>query len=198
MNRPFIFEIDKYLVSSDILTEQFACDFDACKGACCIIGDSGAPVEPNEKLEIECEYDNYKEYLAPENKKAVQQQGFTVIDCDGDLVTPLIKNQECAYTYFTPDEYCLCAIEKAYFEKKCSFKKPISCWLYPIRVSEFSNGSIALNLHRWNLCKDAFKKGKREGIPVYKFLKEPIIFKFGEEFYNALEEAAQQLPNMQE
>lgn len=190
---PFIFEIGDCLVSSDILTEYFACDYQTCQGCCCIIGDSGAPMEKEEEIKFQEEFNNYKEYMTPEGKEAIQQQGFSVIDTDGDLVTPLVNCEECAYTSFDKDMNCLCSAEKAYFDGKSKFRKPISCWLYPIRVSEFSNGMKALNLHRWSICSCAFDKGKKEKVPVYKFLKEPLIFKFGAEFYSALEEAAKSL-----
>lgn len=196
-NRAFIFEIGNYLVSSDILTEYFVCDYESCKGCCCIIGDSGAPIEKAEEEAFKAEYDHYKEYMTPEGLEAVTTQGFGVIDRDGDLVTPLVNNEECAYTSFDAQMNCLCAVDKAHYCGKSKFKKPISCWLYPIRVSTFSNGTIALNLHRWVICSDAFAKGEKEKVPVYKFLREPIIHKFGEDFYSALEEAAKSLEAME-
>lgn len=191
--RVFIFEIGNYLVSSEILTEYFACDYQACKGCCCIIGDSGAPIEEEERDAFEREYENYKTYMTPEGRDAIEEHGFGVVDFDGDLVTPLVNDEECAYTNFDAEMNCFCACEKAHCAGKSTFKKPISCWLYPIRVSTFSTGQIALNLHRWVICTDAFERGKKERIPVYKFLREPIIHKFGAEFYSALEEAAKSL-----
>ncbi len=191
--RVFIFEIGKYLVSSEILTEYFMCDYQSCKGCCCIIGDSGAPVEQEELEEFGREYENYKEYMTPEGRDEIERAGFGVVDRDGDLVTPLVNNEECAYTCFDEDMNCFCAVEKACCEGKSKFRKPVSCRLYPIRVSNLSNGNIALNLHRWIICSDAFEKGKKEKVPVYKFLREPIIHKFGAEFYSSLEEAAKSL-----
>ncbi len=191
--RAFIFEIGNCLVSSDILTEYFACDYEQCQGCCCIIGDSGAPLEKEEEQLFKSEYNNYKEYMTQEGLRAIETQGYAVIDSDGDLVTPLVNNEECAYVSFDEERNCLCSVDKAYYCGKSKFKKPISCWLYPIRVSEFSNGTFALNLHRWNICSNAFEKGKKEKVLVYKFLREPIIHKFGEEFYSALEEAAKSL-----
>ena len=128
--------------------------------------------------------------MTPEGKCALHKQGFGVVDADGDLVTPLVNNEECVYTSFDSDHNCFCATELAYCKGESKFRKPISCALYPIRVSVLSNGVQALNLHRWNICKCAFEKGKKEKIPVYKFLREPIIRKFGEDFYSALEAAA--------
>ena len=192
-NRPFIFEIEGCLVSSDILTEYFVCDYQTCQGCCCIIGDSGAPITTHEEAEFKNEYSNYIKYMTPEGIDAINKQGFSVVDTDGDLVTPLVNCEECAYTSFDKEMNCLCSVEKAYFNKESKFRKPISCWLYPIRVSEFSNGTKALNLHRWSICTCAFEKGKKEKVPVYKFLKEPLIYQFGADFYSALEEAAKSL-----
>ncbi|MEG0518950.1 MAG: DUF3109 family protein [Bacteroidales bacterium] len=195
--RSFIFEIENCLVSSEILTEYFVCDYESCKGCCCIIGDSGAPMDKNEEDAFREEFENYKEYMTVEGVEVIKKQGFGVIDRDGDLVTPLVNNEECAYTSFDEQMNCLCAVDKAHYCGKSKFKKPISCWLYPIRVSTFSNGMQALNLHRWVICSDAFEKGKKEKVPVYKFLREPIIHKFGPEFYSALEEAARSLEAME-
>lgn len=189
-DRTFIFEIDGCLVSSEILTEYFSCDFEKCHGACCIIGDSGAPLESDEVDCFRKEFDNYSKYMTPEGIGALHKQGFAVVDQDGDLVTPLVNNEECVYTSFDAGHNCFCATELAYCKGECKFRKPISCALYPIRVSTLSNGVQALNLHRWKICQCAFEKGKKEKVPVYKFLREPIIRKFGEGFYSALESAA--------
>lgn len=188
-----IIQIGEILVSSEILTECFACDYDVCKGACCIEGDSGAPLEEEEPILLESEYDNYKELMSPAGRERIDEVGFFEIDVDGDLVTPLLGNsEECVYTRFEGGS-CWCSIERAHCSGKCDFVKPISCRLYPIRVSKLSNGTLALNLHRWEICKCAFDKGKKEGMPVYRFLKEPIIDRFGEEFYTELEAAAKLL-----
>lgn len=189
-----IFQIDDILVSSEILTEFFACDYEKCKGACCIIGDSGAPMEEGEAEEIEKNYHHFSHLLTEEEQEVIDRDGFFVIDSDGDMVTPLVRDsQECVYTWFDDNDSCFCAIERCYCKGKGSFKKPISCSLYPIRASKLSNGMTALNLHRWDLCKDAFAKGKKEGIHVYKFLRDPLITAYGEEFYSALEAAASSL-----
>ena len=192
MKHSIIIEIDNYLVSSEILTEHFTCNYEECGGACCVIGDSGAPLEEEEVPMLKTNYRNYKEYLVPKGVEEIKHQGFAVRDQDGDLVTPLVGTAECAYALFEQGG-CLCAIERAYLCGKCTFKKPISCRLYPIRVTKLSSGMTALNLHRWSLCRGAFEKGKREGIPVYKFLKGALTDAFGQEFYNSLEAAAQQL-----
>ncbi|MBS6459498.1 MAG: DUF3109 family protein [Alistipes sp.] len=179
-------EIDGKIVSDDILTECFACDIARCKGECCVDGNSGAPLEMEEADILEEEYENYKPYMTPEGIESVERQGFMVVDCDGDYTTPLVDDAECAYSY-RENGITLCAIEKAFREGKCSFRKPISCHLYPIRLINLSNGTIGLNYHRWNVCSSACENGRKLGIPVYKSLREPIIRRFGEEFYKALE-----------
>ena len=179
-------EIDGKIVSDDILTECFACDIARCKGECCVDGNSGAPLEMEEANILEEEYENYKPYMTPEGIEAVERQGFMVVDCDGDYTTPLVDDAECAYSY-RENGITLCAIEKAFREGKCSFRKPISCHLYPIRLINLSNGTTGLNYHRWNVCSSACENGRKLGIPVYKSLREPIIRRFGEEFYKALE-----------
>lgn len=179
-------EVDGKIVSDDILTECFACDIARCKGECCVDGNSGAPLEMEEADILEEEYENYKPYMTPEGIEAVERQGFMVVDCDGDYTTPLVDDAECAYSY-RENGITLCAIEKAFREGKCSFRKPISCHLYPIRLISLSNGTIGLNYHRWNVCSSACENGRKLGIPVYKSLREPIIRRFGEEFYKALE-----------
>lgn len=179
-------EIDGKIVSDDILTECFACDIARCKGECCVDGNSGAPLEMEEADILEEEYENYKPYMTPEGIESVERQGFMVVDCDGDYTTPLVDDAECAYSY-RENGITLCAIEKAFREGKCSFRKPISCHLYPIRLISLSNSTIGLNYHRWNVCSSACENGRKLGIPVYKSLREPIIRRFGEEFYKALE-----------
>lgn len=189
-----IIQIDDCLVSDEILTEYFACDYPKCKGCCCVIGDSGAPLEESELEALEKNYENYKPMMTGEGIAAVESNGFFEVDRDGDLVTPLVpQSEECAYTCFDEEGNCFCAIEARWEKGFGDFKKPISCSLYPIRVSELKNGMRALNLHRWHICSDAYERGKKEKIRVYQFLKDPIERYFGEEFYQALDEAARQL-----
>lgn len=182
-------EIDGKLISVDILTERFMCDLSRCKGMCCVDGNAGAPLEQDEAMTLAREYEAYKEYLKPEGEAAILSQGFAVTDADGDLTTPLIGDMECAYSY---DEggVTLCTVERAWKEGRTGFRKPVSCHLYPIRVLKFSNGSMGLNYHRWDVCVPAVECGRREGIPVYKALEEPIVRCFGREFYEALDAAA--------
>lgn len=189
-----IIQIDDCLVSEEILTEYFSCDYGKCKGCCCVIGDSGAPVEECEAAAIEKNYKIFSPLMQEEGRAAVAAKGFFEIDSDGDMVTPLVPgSEECAYTMFDEEGNCFCTMERCWFQGKGDFRKPISCWLYPIRITNLSNGTRALNLHRWDICKDAFEKGKKEKVRVYEFLREPIERFFGEEFYSALCEAAKRL-----
>lgn len=188
--KPSIIAIGDILVSSELVTEYFCCDYAVCKGACCIVGDSGAPLEEEEADILEREYPGYCELMSQQGRARVDEIGFFEIDRDGDMVTPLLgDSEECAFTRFEGDS-CRCAIERANIAGKCRFVKPISCRLYPIRVANLSNGTKALNLHHWDICKCAFEKGRAEKVLAYQFLKGPIEAAFGEEFYAALDAAA--------
>lgn len=193
MTNRTIIEIDNILISSAIFTEHFTCDIYKCHGACCIIGDSGAPLTRQECTTLTKEYNSISKYLRNEGIQSIKNQGLFVRDLDQDLVTPLIKGEECAYTIFDENHNCFCGIETAHRDGNSTMKKPISCWLYPIRVSYLSNGLIALNLHEWNICLDAYAKGKKDGTPVFRFLKEPLVFSFGKDFYIQLEKAYEQI-----
>ena len=186
-------EIDGKIVSDDILTECFACDISQCRGECCVEGDSGAPLDAGEAEILEAEFCRYRKYMAPEGIAAVEEQGFMVVDADGDCTTPLVDGAECAYSYRNGDGVTLCAIERAYLAGECGFRKPVSCHLYPIRLINFSNGTVGLDYHRWSICRPAGENGRRIGRPLYESLREPIVRRFGEEFYKALECAADML-----
>ncbi len=189
----YIIQIGDYLVSSELITEFFACDYEVCKGACCVEGDSGAPLEEAELEEIERNYDIFSPLMSQAGRDAVTRSGFFEVDEDGSLVTPLVSaGAECAYTCFEGGK-CLCAMERKWFEGEGTFRKPASCHLYPIRVSDLGNGKRAVNLHRWDICKCAFEKGRRENIRVYEFLDEPIRLYFGSEFHTALKLCAERL-----
>ncbi len=189
-----IVQIGDILVSEEVVFEYFACDYEACGGCCCVIGDSGAPLEEDELEPLEKHYPVYSELMRPQGRSQVDKDGFFVIDRDGDLVTPVVEGtEECAYTTFDEAGNCFCSIERCFFNGSCSFRKPKSCWLYPIRVTKLPGGGLALNLHRWDICKDAYAKGRRKGIRVYEFLRGPLTEIFGEEFYSALSEAAKRL-----
>ncbi|MBR4276136.1 MAG: DUF3109 family protein [Prevotella sp.] len=198
-----IVQIDNVLVSSDILTEYFCCDLAKCKGICCIEGDAGAPITLDELALIEENLDAVRHDMSVPAQLVVEAQGVAYNDRDGDLVTSIVNGKDCVFTCYedidiadeTIKNCCLCAFEKAYRSGKIKWQKPISCALYPIREDTLSNGLTALAYHRWHVCKDAVKKGKELQMPLYKFLKEPLIRRFGEEWYEALCEAARNLPN---
>lgn len=180
-----IIQIGDVLVSEDVVCEFFACDYPVCRGACCIVGDSGAPLEEDEIPALERDFHLFSPFIREEGRAAAEASGYFAVDREGDLVTPLVPgSEECAYCCFEGDN-CLCGIEKA------GLTKPISCALYPIRIKKFRGGGMALNLHRWDICKCAFERGRREGVRVYQFLKEPLIRRFGSEFYEALSAAAE-------
>lgn len=187
-----IIEIDDILVSSDIFTEEFCCDLDACKGICCVEGDAGAPVTLDEIGGIEDALDTVWDNMSASAQAVVDKQGVAYTDRDGDLVTSIVGGKDCVFTCYEGD-CCLCALERAYRSGKTGFCKPISCALYPIREKRLGNGMIALNYNRWDVCRDAVKKGRELHLPVYKFLKEPLIRRFGAEFYEKLCEAGKQI-----
>ena len=187
-----IIEIDDILVSSDIFTEEFCCDLDACKGICCVEGDAGAPVTLDEIGGIEDALDTVWDDMSASAQAVVDKQGVAYTDRDGDLVTSIVGGKYCVFTCYEGD-CCLCALERAYRSVKTGFCKPISCALYPIREKRLGNGMIALNYNRWDVCRDAVKKGRELHLPVYKFLKEPLIRRFGAEFYEKLCEAGKQI-----
>lgn len=188
-----IIQIGDNLISEEVVTECFACDYALCRGVCCVQGDSGAPLEIDETEELERHYGEYCDLMSVEGREAVDADGFFQVDIDGGLVTttaPGPKRMEpCAYCLFEGGNV-FCAIERRFFEGKCSFRKPISCWLYPIRVTKTPSGGHLLNLDRQVMCHEAFSKGRREGIKVYQFLKEPLTAVYGADFYAALEAAA--------
>jgi hypothetical protein len=181
-------QIDKTIVSLDILEEKFGCDLSKCQGACCIEGDSGAPVTLEEVNLIKKSYTQFESYLSERNRDEVKKQGFSVIDKDGDLVTPLVGNNECVYTFVDEQGNTKCAIERAYLEEKITFRKPVSCHLFPIRITEYKRFD-ALNYQQLDICKSARTCGKRKNIPLWKYLKEPLIRKYGQNWYSELETA---------
>lgn len=191
-SRAVMIEIDDKIVSIDLLKEQFLCDITKCKGICCVEGNAGAPLEASEVDELEREWQNYKQYMPEEGVKAVEAQGFMVLDEDGDLTTPLVNDAECAYAY-SENGITLCAVEKAWLRGECSFRKPISCHLYPIRVIKFKSGGEGLNYHHWSVCKSACENGAKLKVPVYKSLREAIVRAYGEEFFEALDVAAKSI-----
>lgn len=178
--------IGQTIVSDELFTEQFTCDLAACKGACCVEGSSGAPLEEEELQILEDIYEDVKPYLREEGIEAIAQQGFFVIDHDGEYTTPLVDDQECAYVNFDADGTAKCGIEHAYREGKVSWAKPLSCHLYPIRIKALKDFD-AVNYHKWHICAPACSCGAKFKMPVFRFCKAALIRKYGEAYYDQLE-----------
>ena len=191
---PPILEVGGVLISSDLLTELFCCDYEKCKGACCIEGDAGAPVTLDEIAGIEDALDTVWSDLSASAQAVIDKQGVAYTDKEGDLVTSIVRGKDCVFTCYDGDS-CLCALEKAYRQGKTRFCKPVSCALYHIREKNFGNGVIGLNYNRWDICRDAVKKGQALGLPLYQFLKEPLIRRFGEDWYQELLDTVRELKN---
>jgi hypothetical protein len=183
-------QIDDKLISEDLFSEEFVCNLSKCKGACCVEGDVGAPLNKDETLILERIFDQVKPYLRPEGVKAIEEQGTWVLDpSDNDYVTPMVEGKECAYVIFDEKGITKCGIEKAYEDGAVDWQKPISCHLYPIRIDEYRTFT-ALNYHKWEICSDACTLGRELKVPIYKFVKTPLIRKYGEEWYQTLCDAA--------
>ncbi len=182
---PKMIALNEVLISEEVLEKKFVCDLNACKGACCVEGISGAPLEKEEVDELNDILPLVKPFMSPEGIRSVEKQGVYVIDDDRELTTPLINGGECAFVY-KENAIAKCAIEKAFNEGKIKFKKPISCHLYPIRI-EKKNGIEKLTYHKWDLCKPACKCGAQLNVKVYQFLKEPLIRKYGPGWYRNLQ-----------
>ncbi len=183
--------IDKTVISLNLFEKKFCCDLDLCKGSCCKYGDSGAPLEEKEAIILEEIWPIIKEYMRPEGIASVQEKGSSMIDSDNDTVTPLIGNAECAYAVVDDGIY-KCAIEKAWEDGKIKFRKPESCHLFPVRIKKYSEFD-AVNYEEWKICKSALKKGEELDLPVYKFLKDPLIRVYGKNWYKEIEKAAEDI-----
>ncbi len=188
-------QIDDAIVALDIIEENFICDLSACKGECCVEGESGAPLENEEVEIIEKVLPLIWDDLSPKAQEVINKQGVAYQDRDGDMVTSIVNGKDCVFTYYDEKGVCKCAIEKAYREGKTDFYKPISCHLYPIRLEKFREFT-AVNYHRWRICKAAVLLGNKEGLRIYQFLKEPLIRKFGDAWYNELCIAADEYKEM--
>ena len=189
---PPILDVGGVLISSDLLTEYFCCDYEKCKGICCVEGDAGAPVTLDEIAGIEDALDTVWGDLSASAQAVIDKQGVAYTDQEGDLVTSIVRGKDCVFTCYDGDN-CLCVLEKAFRQNKTRFCKPLSCSLYPIREKNFGNGVIGLNYNRWEICRDAIEKGKVLGIPLYQFLKEPLIRRFGEAWYQELVDTVKEL-----
>lgn len=190
MQLPPIIQVGDVLLSSEILTEKFCCDLSACKGQCCVEGDAGAPVTLDEIAEIEDCVDEIWNDLSASAQSVIDKQGVAYTDQEGDLVTSIVGGKDCVFTYygelFGIENCCLCALEKAYRAGKTRFCKPVSCALYPIREKRLGGGMVGLNYNRWAVCKMAVAKGIGENLPLYEFLRDPLIRRFGEDWYQEL------------
>ena len=189
-------QIKDVIVSFDVLTESFSCDLAHCKGECCIEGDAGAPVTPDEIAQIEELLPTIWEDLSIEARKVINSQGVAYTDPEGELVTSIVNGKDCVFTCYGDDGCCYCAIEKAHRNGLCKFKKPVSCHLYPIRVKRIGD-YYGLNYDRWDVCRAAVQKGRKDGIPIYKYLKEPLVRRFGQEWYDELELTVEELKRQQ-
>ena len=187
-----IIEIGKILVSSDLLEKQFVCDLNACKGACCVEGDDGAPINQDEIDLLEEHLDAVKPYMNQAGIDVVDEQGVFYMDRFNEPVTSLVNDKDCAFVTLDNNGITKCGIEQAHREGKIPFNKPISCHLYPIRVSKFSTFE-SLNYDRWSICDPACSLGEQLQVPVYKFLKEPIIRAYGHSFFTELENVDEQM-----
>ncbi len=186
-----MFQLGKTLVSEEIIENDFVCNLSACKGACCVDGNAGAPVEDNETEILVDIFNDVKPFLRPEGIKEINEQGAFIKGEDGEWETPLVNGSECAYVVFSESGITKCGIEEAYNSGAITWKKPISCHMYPIRTRKYTDFT-AVNYHKWEICDDACSLGKELQVPIYKFVKEALIRKFGEAWYTELEEVAKE------
>ena len=182
-------QIQQTLLSDDIFDEQFICDLCNCKGQCCVDGESGAPITQEEYVQIQRILPLIQDMLSPEAQSLINKQGIAYTDEDGELVTSIINGEECVFTWFDEEGVCKCAIDTAFREGLTDVQKPISCHLYPIRLTDYTDFT-AVNYHRWSICKPAIKLGRKEGLPIYRFLREPLIRRFGKDWYKEVCEVA--------
>lgn len=185
-------QVGDVIVSMSIFKDKFCCDIDQCKGMCCVDGDSGAPIEEEEKKKLEEVLPFVWNDLSEKAQSLIKKQGVTFIDCEGDMVTSIVDKKDCVFTCYDERGCCCCAIEKAYRAGEIDFYKPISCHLYPIRLSKIGDYQ-ALNYDKWDICKAALVLGETSNITVYEFLKIPLIRKFGEKWYGELEKVSEEL-----
>lgn len=186
-----MFQLGKTIISEDILEKDFVCNLSKCKGACCVKGEAGAPLEKEEVEILKEVYPKVKHLLRAEGIQAIEKQGTSIVSDFGELETPLVNDEECAYVIFDEHNIAKCGIEEGYNQNLVDWKKPISCHLYPIRVKDYSEFA-AVNYHKWDICDDACTLGKELQMPVYKFTKDALIRKFGEDWYIELEKVAKE------
>lgn len=190
---PPIIEVEDVILSTEIFTECFCCDLDACKGQCCVEGDSGAPLTMDEVSELEGVLDEVWPELSAKAQSLIDTQGVAYTDCEGDLVTSIVNGKDCVFTCYNAEGCCFCVTDKAFREGRTRWCKPISCALYPIREKQLSHGLVGLQYHRWDVCRPAVKKGRELNLPIYRFLRDPLIRRFGQAWYDELCAVADQL-----
>lgn len=176
--------VENAIISEDIADRCFCCDLGQCRGMCCVEGDAGAPLDANEADTLNSLLPKIRPYMTAEGIAEVERGGVATHDSEGVLCTPLVNNRECVYAVFE-NGVALCAIEKAFFDKKINFRKPVSCHLYPLRIDDYGEFQT-VNYHSWDVCKSAMCNGERQGTPLYIYLKEPLIRRFGKRWYNEL------------
>lgn len=186
-------KVGEVLVSDDIKSVEFVCHLEKCKGACCVEGDLGAPLEKDELQIMKDIQSKVKPYLTDEGRAAIKEQGPYIFDDDGDYSTPTIAGRECAYAHYDKEGVLKCGIEQAYLDGKIGFRKPISCHLYPIRITK-KREFEAVNYHKWSICSAACSYGKSLKVPLYKFLKDPLVRKYGQQWYDELVNALESQP----
>lgn len=186
-----MFQIGKTIVSEEIIENDFVCNLNACKGACCKDGDAGAPLEEKETEILVDIYRTVKPFLRPEGIAAIETQGAFIKGDDGEWETPLVNGSECAYVVFSENGITHCGLEEAFNKGATKWRKPVSCHLYPVRVKEYTN-LTAVNYHKWEICDPACALGASLKVPVYKFVKEALIRKFGKKWYTELEKVAEE------
>lgn len=178
-------QIQDTLVSLDLAERFFCCDLDSCLGECCIEGDAGAPITEEEYKKLKQLLPVVWDDLLPTARQRISEAGVGYIDEEGDLVTQIVDGRNCVFTTYAPGGMCHCAIERAYREGRCDFRKPISCYLYPLRLTKYPTFT-AVNYHRWKICRCAEALGRKKGIRLYQFLRQPLIDRFGQEWYDEL------------
>lgn len=190
-------QIDDTIIALDVIEESFLCDLSVCMGECCVEGDSGAPLETEEVEKLKEILPHVWDDLSSVAQAEISQTGVAYEDTDGEMVTSIVNGKDCVFTYYDEKGICKCAIEKAYKEGKIDFYKPISCHLYPIRLQKYRDFT-AVNYHRWRICKAAVALGEKKGLKIYQFLEQPLIRKFGKEWYEQLCIAAEEYKNMKQ
>ena len=183
-------QIQNALVSLDLAEEFFVCDLAKCLGQCCIEGDAGALITEDEKKKLEEVLPVVWDDLLPAAREVIERQGVAYTDEEGDLVTSIVDGRDCVFTTYAPGGMCLCAVEKAFREGKCDWRKPMSCYLYPLRLTEYPDFT-AVNYHRWKICKCARTLGRKEGVRLYEFMRGPLTERFGAEWYDELKQACE-------